>query len=208
MSDDNACHTWVTERDELPRILRLVEEPRGDPGVPPIESCCTGEDGIGMIFRHCFNVEDQHSLGISIMTGKLDMLTETRAIGAVVVFGPPGLDLPMVWRWRESSFNQVGGETKPRTRCVHSNTEKMLVNIMSLKGWESESNIWEHGTIFGIKTVHFQMIPRDADKARIWGTSRDIFEYLAVQTTRQELHADLITFDYCEQGAANGHSRP
>ena len=107
----------------------------------------------------------------------------------------------MVWRWRKFRFNQVDGEAIPGTRRTHPNTVKMFVNSMSLERWESESNIREHGTTFGIKTVRFQMIPRYADKARSRGRKRVIFEYLAVQTTRQELHADLITFDFCERGA-------
>jgi len=75
MSNDNACYTWVTERNEL-RIRRLIEEPRGDPGVPPIGRCCTGEDSVGMIFRHCLDVEDKYSLRFSIMAGKIYMLAE------------------------------------------------------------------------------------------------------------------------------------
>ena len=113
----------------------------------------------------------------------------------------------MVWRWRKFRLDQVDGEARPGACCSRSNTVKMLVNSMPLERRESESNIREHGTTFGIKTVHFQMIQRDADKARFWFTKRDIFEYLAVQTTRKELHADLIPFDFCKRGAANGHSR-
>ena len=48
------------------------------------------------------------------------------------------------------------------------------------------------------------MFPRDADKGGFWGWERDIFEYLAVQATRQELHANFITFDFEESG--EGHS--
>lgn len=106
----------------------------------------------------------------------------------------------MVWRWRKFRFNQVFGKARPGTRRAHPDTVKMLVNGMSLEMWKSKSNIREHGTTFGIKAVHFQMIPRDADEARFWGRKRRIFEYLAVQTMRQELHADLISFDYCERG--------
>lgn len=114
----------------------------------------------------------------------------------------------MVWRWRKFRLNQVDGEARPRTRRAHPNAVEMLINSISLERWESESNIRKHGTTLGIKTVCFQMIPRNADKARFWGRKRDIFEYLAVQTTRQELHADFITFDYCKQGTANGYSLP
>ena len=102
----------------------------------------------------------------------------------------------MVWRWSKFRLNQVAGEAIPGTRRAHPNTVKMLVNSLSLERWESESRIREHGTVFRIKTVHLQMIPRNADKARPWGRKRDIFKYLAVQTMRQELHADLVTFDF------------
>jgi len=104
----------------------------------------------------------------------------------------------MVWRWREFRFNQIDGKARPGTRRAHPNTVKMLVNSVSLERWKSEGNIREHGTIFGFKTMCFQMIPRNADRARFGGRKGDIFEYLAVQATRQELHADLITFDFCE----------
>ena len=49
------------------------------------------------------------------------------------------------------------------------------------------------------------MFPRDADKGGFWGWERDIFEYLAVQATRQELHANFITFDFEERGAGSFH---
>src|SRR5712672_2082712 len=45
----------------------------------------------------------------------------------------------------------------------------------------------------------------NTDKGRFWWRKRDILEYLAVQTTRQELHANLVSFDF--RGAANGHWR-
>jgi hypothetical protein len=56
----------------------------------------------------------------------------------------------------------------------------MLVNGMTFERWKGESYIWEHGTSFGIKAMHLQMLLCDADKARFWGRERDIFEYLVV----------------------------
>ena len=76
MTDDDTCHIWVTERNELPRICGLIKEPRGDPRVPPIGRSCTGEDGVVMVFRHCLDIEDKHSLGISVMAGKIDVLAK------------------------------------------------------------------------------------------------------------------------------------
>jgi len=76
MSDDDACHIWVTEGNELLRIRGLVEEPRRDPRVPPIGRCCAGQDSVGMIFRHCLDIKDKHGLRISIVAGRHDMLAE------------------------------------------------------------------------------------------------------------------------------------
>jgi hypothetical protein len=44
------------------------------------------------------------------------------------------------------------------------------------------------------------MFMRNADNARLCGWERDNLEYLAVQATRQELHANFITFDFQENG--------
>ena len=65
-------------------------------------------------------------------------------------------------------------------RCAHPDMVKMLVNVMTLERWQGKSYIREHGTTFGIKAVHLQMLLRNADKAGFRGRERDIFECLAV----------------------------
>ena len=48
--------------------------------------------------------------------------------------------------------------------------------------------------------MHLQMIPGYADRTGFRGRKRVIFEYLAVETTGEELHADFIPFDFVESG--------
>jgi len=87
-----------------------------------------------MIFGHCLDVEDKHLLGLSIVVEIFYMLTVTRAVGAVVVLGPPSLDVPMIGGGRELGFHEINSEARPRTSRAYSDTVKVFINVVPLKG--------------------------------------------------------------------------
>ena len=133
MSDDETGYFWVSERDELVGIGTLGKEPGRYLGIP-FGGHCAGNDSIGVIFGHCLDVEDKHSLGLSIVVGIFYKLAVAQTVGGIVVLCPPSLDVPVIGGGRELGSYEINGEARPRKCCAYTNMVKVFVDVEPLKG--------------------------------------------------------------------------
>jgi hypothetical protein len=111
----------------------------------------------------------------------LYVLVKCGTVWLMGVFGPSGLDIPILGTRRDGSLGERSRNSKPRLSCLGSESVEMLVEGSPLKRRDRERDIRQHGALRGVESVSLEMLSCNIHVVRRWGRKLRVFEELAVE---------------------------
>jgi hypothetical protein len=93
----------------------------------------------------------------------LDVFVERSTVWFMGVFGPSGLDIPILGPRRDGSLGEKSRNSEPWLSCLRSESIEMLVEGFSLKWRDRERDIRQHGALRGVESITRIQFYEDGD---------------------------------------------